>query len=68
LTTDEMAVVGMMRVYGGSFVKALAHAMLLADATNFATLKGAFPTYWKHYAKLNSEGQKQIDQALRKPE
>jgi hypothetical protein len=28
----------------------------------------AFPAYWKHYAKLNSEGQKQINQALRKPE
>ena len=68
MTTDEMQVVGMMRVYGGSFVKALAHAMLLADAVNFAVLRDAFPAYWKHYAKLNSEGQKQIDHVLRKPE
>lgn len=68
MTTEEMQVVGMMKVYGGSFVKALAHAMLLADEANFAVLKGAFPTYWNHYASLKAEGQQQIDQALRKPE
>jgi hypothetical protein len=68
MTTDEMEVVGMMIVYGGSFVKALAHAMLLADAVNFAVLRDAFPAYWKHYAALNSEGQQQMEQVLRKPE
>ena len=68
MTTEEMQVVGMMKVYGGSFVKALAHAMLLADAANFAVLRDAFPVYWRHYAALNAEGQQQINQALRKPE
>jgi hypothetical protein len=68
MTTDEMEVVGMMRVYGGSFVKALAHAMLLADSVNFAVLRDAFPVYWRHYAALRAEGKQQIDHALRKPE
>ena len=68
MTEDQMEVVGMMRVYGGSFVKALAHAMLLADAVNFAVLRDAFPVYWKHYAALRAEGKQQIDQVLQKPE
>lgn len=64
----DMEIVGYMKVYGGSFVKALAHAMLLADEANFAVLKGAFPVYWNHYASLKAEGQQQINQAFRKPE
>ena len=68
MTTEDERTVLMMKIYGGSFVKALAHAMLLADAINFATLKGAFPTYWNHYSQLSAEGKQQIDQVLQKPE
>lgn len=55
MTTDEMAVVGMMQQYGGSFVRALAHAMSLADEANFAVLKCAFPAYWQHYSALRNK-------------
>lgn len=62
MTDGERSVVEMMQKYGGSFVRALAHAMLVADPINFAVLKDAFPSYWNHYAALRAEGQRQVEQ------
>ena len=49
---DDFEITGAMLVYGGSFVQALGKAWRVADSDNRATLKAAFPLYWKKYAEL----------------
>jgi hypothetical protein len=41
-----------MRVYGGSFVRALADAAECADPCNLAKLKAAFPEVWEQYRRM----------------
>lgn len=41
-----------MRVYGGSFVKALAMAWMYADVFNWSRLEKAFPDYIKKYQEM----------------
>lgn len=41
-----------MQTYGGSFIKALAAAFMVADPVNQAKLKGAFHEYWREYRDL----------------
>ena len=38
-----------MRAHGGSFVRALAEALIMADVTNVQRLEGAFPEYMMKY-------------------
>lgn len=45
-------VVETMIQYGGSFVKAMAHAYQLADYDNKRRLQLAFPEYWKEYDEM----------------
>jgi hypothetical protein len=51
MSDDDREVVNAMADYGGDFVKALAVAMVRADAGNFQILKNAFPVYWNRYAE-----------------
>jgi hypothetical protein len=50
-----------MLKYGGSFVKALAQCVILADPENLERLKDAFPGYFVKYeslaAKMINEGE-----------
>ena len=53
--TEEIAdidVIHCMQERGGSFVKALAHAALHADARNRERLKLAFVDYWGTYYQM----------------
>lgn len=43
-----------MDQYGGSFVRALASAARLADPTNLAAIKEAWPHYWAKYAGMTA--------------
>jgi len=52
VTDDERKIVEAMGTYGGSFVRALATAMMFADPVNFATLRDAFPADWRRYERL----------------
>ena len=48
--------------YGGSFVRKLGAAALVADPENLAKIKAAWPDYWSQYdrmAKQLSEVEKQ---------
>lgn len=38
--------------YGGSFVRKLGGAALVADPTNLKKLRDAFPEYWANYARM----------------
>lgn len=50
LTHDEKLItVRAMKKYGGSFVKALAECLLLADVTNQQRIEGAFIEYLMKY-------------------
>lgn len=48
----DFRVLNAMRIYGGSFVKALATAALCADEQNRARIKAAFPEYWSKYTEM----------------
>ena len=41
-----------MKIYGGSFVVALAHAVELADSVNLEKIKTTWPEYWKQYEEM----------------
>ena len=50
MTQDEkLEMIAMMRVYGGSFVQALAECFMRADANNLQKLINAFPEYVEEY-------------------
>lgn len=50
MTHDEKLItIRAMDAYGGSFVKALARAWLLADENNELRLEKAFPEYMEKY-------------------
>jgi len=48
----EIAVIGKMKEFGGSFVKALAVAYEYADPINRKKIREAWPEYWKNYEIL----------------
>ena len=53
---DEKVVVAEAMIkYGGSFVKALGQALMLADPFNTRKIKGAFSNYWEEYLKMAKE-------------
>ena len=41
-----------MRVYGGSFVRALGVALLAADDVNAEKIRRTWPEYWSQYFKM----------------
>jgi len=59
--TDRKTIEAMME-YGGSFVRKLGAAALVADTENLAKIKATWPDYWAQYqrmAKQLSEVEKQ---------
>ena len=46
---EKLAMCRAMRVYGGSFVVALAECFIHADSNNLARLYAAFPEYVEEY-------------------
>lgn len=59
--TDKKTIETMME-YGGSFVRKLGAAALVADPDNLAKIKATWPDYWSQYdrmAKQLSEVEKQ---------
>lgn len=38
--------------YGGSFVRKLGSAALVADSENLAKIKGTWPEYWSLYTRM----------------
>ena len=52
MNEHEFEVVEKMRLYGGSFVKALAECFSRADAVNRAKLQLAFAEYWREYENM----------------
>jgi hypothetical protein len=59
--TDKKTIETMME-YGGSFVRKLGAAALVADSENLAKIKATWPDYWAQYdrmAKQLSEVEKQ---------
>lgn len=46
-----------MRVYGGSFVQALAELAIHADPENLSRIKKAWPEYWKNYEEMGQQGE-----------
>jgi len=59
--TDRKTIEAMME-YGGSFVRKLGAAALVADQENLAKIKTTWPDYWAQYermAKQLSEVEKQ---------
>jgi hypothetical protein len=58
----DFDVASTMIEYGGSFVRKLGAAALVADPENLAKIKAAWPDYWSQYdrmAKQLSEVEKQ---------
>jgi len=51
LSTKELQVYDRMRLFGGSFVKALAECWLRADRTNKAKLEESFADYFLEYGE-----------------
>jgi len=49
---EKLAVAEAMMKYGGSFVKALGQALLLADSDNAEKIKIAFKEYWEKYWEI----------------
>lgn len=44
-----------MRIYGGSFVFALAQAAERADPINLKKIKQTWPEYWKEYEEMGDK-------------
>lgn len=51
MNQEDEKVVEAMENYGGSFVRAIAHAARLADRENLERIKTAFSDYWNQYLK-----------------
>ena len=59
--TDRKTIEAMME-YGGSFIRKIGAAALVADTENLAKIKATWPDYWAQYqrmAKQLSEVEKQ---------
>jgi len=55
---EKLEVAETMMKYGGSFVKALGRALLLADNNNTKKIKKCFKEYWEKYWKIYKESEK----------
>jgi hypothetical protein len=49
--TDRKTIEAMME-YGGSFVRKLGAAALVADTENLAKIKATWPDYWAQYQRM----------------
>jgi len=49
--TDKKTIETMME-YGGSFVRKLGAAALVADQQNLNRIKATWPEYWEQYTKM----------------
>jgi hypothetical protein len=49
--TDRKTIEAMME-YGGSFVRKLGAAALVADQENLAKIKATWPEYWAKYSRM----------------
>jgi len=49
---EKFAVAEAMIRHGGSFVKALGQALMLADSDNAEKIKTAFKEYWEKYWEI----------------
>lgn len=49
--TDKKTIDTMME-YGGSFVRKLGAAALVADPDNLAKIKQTWPDYWSQYSRM----------------
>lgn len=49
--TDKKTIETMME-YGGSFVRKLGAAALVADTDNLAKIKQTWPDYWAQYSRM----------------
>ena len=49
---EKFAVAEAMTRHGGSFVKALGQALMLADSDNAEKIKTAFREYWEKYWEI----------------
>ena len=59
---NDRQIINTMIEYGGSFVRKLGAAALVADQDNLAKIKATWPDYWAQYdrmAKQLSEVEKQ---------
>ena len=57
MTISEFKAIEFMHRFGGSFVKALAHAAAAADPDNMQKLKAAFPEIWETYENWPAAGE-----------
>jgi hypothetical protein len=49
---SDYKVAAAMETYGGSFVKALAHAWYMGDSNNKRLIKETWPVYWARYTEI----------------
>lgn len=55
MSSADFKVISAMRLFGGSFVHALATAATKADPDNLAKIKAAWPELWEKYANWEAE-------------
>lgn len=48
-------VINTMIEYGGSFVRKLGAAALVADTDNLAKIKQTWPDYWAQYSRMSKQ-------------
>ena len=49
---NDRQIINTMIEYGGSFVRKLGAAALVADSDNLAKIKATWPDYWAQYARM----------------
>ena len=49
---NDRQIINTMMEYGGSFVRKLGAAALVADTENLNRIKATWPEYWEQYAKM----------------
>jgi hypothetical protein len=49
---NDRQIINTMMEYGGSFVRKLGAAALVADPENLAKIKATWPDYWSQYARM----------------
>ena len=55
MSSADFKVISAMRLFGGSFVHALATAASKADPDNLEKIKAAWPELWERYGKLGAD-------------
>ena len=49
---NDRQIINTMMEYGGSFVRKLGAAALVADQQNLNRIKATWPEYWEQYARM----------------